>query len=640
MQEFVLKREANVTSAEALDQISAAYPDAEILSFRRIKEAGNDQELYVARLRTSVMDDVAPVDVTPADNDVIIEGKEHENKEEALMQQAVDMIKEILDEVKSDDAEEVQAEEDLDQKQLEMEELPNDKSSDDSPVFNALPEDVRPPLMSEDKISKITVARLADVSKATARIELIREFAPQGYRISSFNEGGGRYFVDLVRTSADEVERQEKYNPYAPGTKEPKMFTDTRIKGQTYMGDQGRRLEAIRRFMDREKVYPMGAEGARQKEKDFQKAQKDFEAAGGIPLDAEKYLMWFWEAIQSEIADAQNNPQAMDDAIALVDQEYKTIMSLLPDDRIEYAQDRAREIAPALGIKIPKEFMPEAPYNIRDEPIGERGPATPAGKEELNVQDRLDEAAVPEELQAGWSLPESFNEVKEFANSGERLDDLLSKFKSPGAKALIEHMREISFADEDQLEEIVRGDFASVVRQDKMVLQEAQEAYRRAEQSGDEDAIYQAEIALQSAGDRMAGRQKEIEQKIKLLIDEQPINQKMYLRAVQMGSRITDVEKQEAYLRREFSERVPSQSKLNPGGAIKEVPQRQRERMITPKNLQKNNPAGTTRKELRERFLQHRREQRGTVPMRNAPSEVYMPQEEAVEEFESERVEQ
>jgi hypothetical protein len=640
LQEFVLKREASVTSAEALDQISFAYPDAEILSFRRIKEAGSESEFYVARLRTSM--EMGPVEdpadsMNETDDEVVVEGKEHEENEEALMQQALDLIKEILDEVKSDDPEEAVAEKDLDQKQLEMEELPKSES-EESPVFNALPKDVRPPVMGMGTVSKITVARKADVSKAAAKVELLKEFAKDGYKISSFNEGNGHYFVDLIRVSAeDDVDKAEKRSPYGPGARIPKMFTDTSVGGDTYMGDEIKRHQAIVRFLDKEKTYPMGPEGAKQKALDLKKAEQDFLMSGGIPKDAEDYLLWFWEAVQSRISDPVNNPEAISEAIDMVDQEYKTIMSKLPAERRAYRIERAKEIAPALGIKIPKEFVEEEEYSDRNVPFGERGPATSEGLEELGVQQEADEAAVPEEVQEGWQVPESWGEVRDFSNGAERLDFLLEKIQSPEAKKLLEHWREISFGNDEEVQAVVNIEYAPVIRQAQLALEQAQQNYAAAEQSQDEDAMTRAEIALENAGKNLSGYQEEVQQKINLLIQQRPINQKTYAKAVQMASRITDEKKQELYLKSKWGEVVPGLSKRNPAGAIKEAPQRARERMIEPKADQKRNLTGLTPQERHQKMLQRYREQMGTRPMRRSPAEMYMPEEEQQQEVEQQQ---
>ena len=217
MQEIVLKRTASVTSAEALDQINEAYPDAEILSFRRIKEAGNDSEFFVARLRVA----------EALEDDVVVEGKQHEEEEEEMMREMLRLLKKL---VKDEDKEESPNKDAvLNEKDFQDEEPIGSGLDDlvDDHERKPLPQPQQAPYgvagLGSDivpKAASITVERSANVPASVARVELLREFADE-YKIASLEKVGNVYRANLVKRSADEWGGAEVNDPltYDPKSK-------------------------------------------------------------------------------------------------------------------------------------------------------------------------------------------------------------------------------------------------------------------------------------------------------------------------------------------------------------------------------------------------------------------------------------
>ena len=190
MEEIVLKREASVTSAEALDQINSAYPDAEILSFRRIKEAGSSSEFFITRVRFAALGD-GPAELT-------VEDAGSERTEDEKMSEIINLLKELVDKVEDDEVDEIDP---------TVEEDPMPASLEDDHEAKPLPELQEPAFgvggtaTDISPIASLVVERKADVSKSLARLELIREFSPE-YKIGSIEKQAGVFRVSLYKTSA------------------------------------------------------------------------------------------------------------------------------------------------------------------------------------------------------------------------------------------------------------------------------------------------------------------------------------------------------------------------------------------------------------------------------------------------------
>lgn len=203
MEELVLKRTANITSSEALDEINSAYPDAEILSFRRVKEAGNDAEFFITRVRVAAIPDEAD-DVVLDSEDIVIEDKAHEDSEEDKMNKIIELLTEIKDELDGGAGEATAPEledieiNDLNSKNpLEGDEDPleGDEDKDLSP----LPSPNQPVFGLADSVGRmgsLVVARDADVPEAVARVELMREFYPK-YKISKIESHDNKFYATL-----------------------------------------------------------------------------------------------------------------------------------------------------------------------------------------------------------------------------------------------------------------------------------------------------------------------------------------------------------------------------------------------------------------------------------------------------------
>jgi hypothetical protein len=204
LEEIVLKREASVTSAEALDQINAAYPDAEILSFRRIKEAGNSSEFFITRVRVAAMADEAD-DVVLDSEDIVVEDKKHEENEEDKMNQIINLLKQLVEDEESE-------------KEPEPIERPKtDAELEMDHEAKPLPEPQEPPFgvsdmgsVSMTPIASIVVERKANVSKKIARLELIREFTPE-YKIASIEKKDGVFLATLDKVSAETFGDPDEY---------------------------------------------------------------------------------------------------------------------------------------------------------------------------------------------------------------------------------------------------------------------------------------------------------------------------------------------------------------------------------------------------------------------------------------------
>lgn len=197
MEEIVLKREASVTSAEALDQIAESYPDAEILSFRKIKEAGNGGEFFITRIRVAATADESD-DVVLDSEDIVIEDKQHEDKEEEKMNEIIRLLEKLVDEEESEE-----------EAPDPVSEKPDIMSEDHE--RKPLPKPQQPPMgvagigSGITPVASIVIERPADVSKTAARVELIREFS-KDFKAGEIEKVGNVYRVSLVKRSEDEGE--------------------------------------------------------------------------------------------------------------------------------------------------------------------------------------------------------------------------------------------------------------------------------------------------------------------------------------------------------------------------------------------------------------------------------------------------
>jgi hypothetical protein len=188
LEELVLKREASVTSAEALDEIAANYPDAEILSFRKIKEAGVDEQYFIARLRLSAMEEAGPVEEDSDDK----------------LDQILKIVKEILEnETTEADTDNVDAD-------AELASMPSLEAEDLSAhERKPLPSPQKPvlPSASQTQMSPIAntliVKRPADISLRHAKVQLLREFGKQ-YQIKSIDKVKNIILATLIKTSEEE----------------------------------------------------------------------------------------------------------------------------------------------------------------------------------------------------------------------------------------------------------------------------------------------------------------------------------------------------------------------------------------------------------------------------------------------------
>lgn len=187
MEELVLKRETNITSAEALDEIASAYPNAEILSFRRVKQAGENSEYYIARLRM-----VSAAEETDAE-------ESHDDKLDEVLRLVRLLLKDEKEEEKEPEAE-IEATEETSEPAEPMRD-----SHERAPL--PAPQKAPIPNAGGGHISpiarRIVVERPADVSKKMARLELIREFSTD-YKIEELNKIGSVYRASLIRIAEDE----------------------------------------------------------------------------------------------------------------------------------------------------------------------------------------------------------------------------------------------------------------------------------------------------------------------------------------------------------------------------------------------------------------------------------------------------
>lgn len=202
MKELVIKRQANVTSADALDEINAAYPDAEVLSFRRVRDAASEADLFVTRIRVAVMDEVA----APED-DVVVEGKQHEEEEEAMMREMLDLLREVKN-IVSDE------EEDEEPKAEKPERIETEEELEREHKAKPLPEPSEPPFGAAGvgqmmPVASLVVQRPATVSKTAARLELIREFS-DAYEIGKIEKHDGMFVASLHKIGESDIAEQMK----------------------------------------------------------------------------------------------------------------------------------------------------------------------------------------------------------------------------------------------------------------------------------------------------------------------------------------------------------------------------------------------------------------------------------------------
>lgn len=212
MKELVIKRQANVTSADALDEINAAYPHAEVLSFRRIRDAASEADLFVTRIRVAadMFDESTPEESLP-EEDVVVEGKQHEDEEEAMMKDMLDLLRQIKDIVSDEEAEDVESE--------EPERIETEEEIERKHKAKPLPEPSEPPFAAAGvgqmtPVASVVAQRPATISKTAARLELIREFS-NDYVIGEIEKRDGVFVASLTKKS--EIDTENMADPKQKG---------------------------------------------------------------------------------------------------------------------------------------------------------------------------------------------------------------------------------------------------------------------------------------------------------------------------------------------------------------------------------------------------------------------------------------
>ncbi len=421
MEDIILKRIANITSAQALDEISDAYPDAEVLSFRKIREAGSNSDFFVARLKSAAMADESD-DVVLDSDDIVIENKKHEDSEEGKMNKIIELLTDVLGELQDESP---AAEEGLEDMQLEMEEMPMEGPADpkDDP-FATLPQEVNPPAGS-GVMSSLVVARPANVSKKKARVELVREFSSQGYRIASIQEIDGQYVASLEKTAdasrrqKDKAKRQRsdlaerKDKSMAPGTKRAEWQDIGYANSPT---GRKRQINALMEGLNNGQPFPepkapkdKSPESMRAFQQEmalWERKREQAEEQMALPQDLEDYLTAHYKAMQSD-----PNLNA-DEVIDLSNREYNKIKAMPSKaDRQEYYESQEDFLAE--GIAREKKQM-QREFRFPDKQLGERGDVSPEGYKEL--------------LRRGDPSVEYLNAPKDLLISPEeREQDLLSQ---------------------------------------------------------------------------------------------------------------------------------------------------------------------------------------------------------------------
>lgn len=363
MEEIVLKRIANITSAQALDEISNAHPGSEVLSFRKIKEAGVDNEFFIARIKVAAMAD-EPDDVVIDSEDVVIEDKQHEDEEERKMDKIVELLTEVLGELKSESE---SADEGFDEMQMQMEDMPTEQTDVPNPEDGALaklPQQVSPPTGSGMAMARLVVARDADVSAEEAKLELIREFSSQGYRISAMLLDGDKYFVDLQKvseTGGQKRIKKQKEKERGPGRqKYPSGSQQAAYQEYPYVGNRRERKRQIADLMaDRnggqewprpKKPATKDPQALREYKKELQRWEEEYEKADNyldVPSWMESYLDVFYTAMESD--------NSMPDAIRMTDEEFQKLRNFpTPEDALAYTQSREQREKLLPGLKKEK----------------------------------------------------------------------------------------------------------------------------------------------------------------------------------------------------------------------------------------------------------------------------------------------
>lgn len=219
MKQIIVKRQANIPSKEAIALLSEEYADAEILSFRRVKTAGSNEDYFVATIRVAT------------DDDVVVEGKEHEEDEEAKLDKIINMIQELI---KKDEEvhKTIEGGEPKKKKPPIAEERP--------PIENPMPLQPMGKASNCDcwdgycrvpgtkpcepgscekcdaarKNSMVVVERDANVTKSRAKLELLKEFG-KDYKIARLAKTGSVYSATLVkRADLREEQEAEMYDIY------------------------------------------------------------------------------------------------------------------------------------------------------------------------------------------------------------------------------------------------------------------------------------------------------------------------------------------------------------------------------------------------------------------------------------------
>lgn len=551
MEEIVLKRLATITSADALDEISDAYPDAEILSFRRIKEAGTSSEFFVARLRSAAMADEQD-DVVLDSEDVVIEDKQHEDKEEKTMNKIVELLTDVLAELKNDSE---PGDEGMEDMQMEMEEMPVSDMQDTIPgpdedlqeKYQNIPPSVKP--AQQMGLLATVLSRDADVSKKIARIELIREVADQGYKVHSIEKIGNKYYATLFVAAEDDENSPEKkfYGPYVnPEAKAPRFRMEN-----PWVGDAIRRKKAIDEIQS--KMTTPDPEIAEQL----------------LPLkpDMERWLLWREQQLRS-------SGYGADESIDILDEEYELLKNM-PGEK----QRR--------DWMIGKEES-EEPTGEAEEKPGRRGPAIPDWMQDRSDEEQSEYRSVKERLKLlkgesptrteefiqGRDIDWSDEESIDWSGISKDIPKLPSdkKKKQKGAPpkptqfrmSALEMMKRMYYVafDEDYSEKVYADAERELTEQVNIARKELEEAQK----SGDEAKSRQAQVKLNRVEIQLERVLHAKDELATLLDTHRDFNQEAFINAYEQIQRIEDPKKQVAWLRRSpYWEGASSIYRRNPG---------------------------------------------------------------------------
>ena len=574
MEDIILKRIANITSAQALDEISDAYPDAEVLSFRRIKEVDSPSEFFVARLKAAVIADQDD-DIVLDNEDVVIEDQVHEDKEEDTMNKIVELLTDVLAELTDKNDSDV-AKEGIDEMQLEMEDmpLPEEEGPDElEERYQNIPNKVEP-AQPIGFVSTYVVSRDANVSKKMARLELIREVSSFGHKVESIKKIDNKYYA-TIRLSADEDNDPEKkyFGPYVnPEAKFPRYRRDNPWLMDSYGEDQGNEIK-------KKKIIDDLVNNMENPNREL--------AEQSLPLkpDMEQWLLYREKTMRDAGV-------PIDKMIDVLDEEYKLLKGLPGyNQRKEWYLQRSEENPDNEGISDKK----IAPQNM-DNPMGDRDSEErmllqnlrnlqmnmPEGKDDLLVDENID---WNDEASIDWSRisPEAPAMPSPAVPEGTAKNKKKPK-RSPvsrlSAQEMMKSLYEQAFGDEYEMatkkyserENTLRGQIGS-----------AESALGKANESKDLESMRKAQADLNNLQIDLGRIQEEKEQYVEVLARNKAFNQDAFKRAY---SEILAVppDLQAAWFRKsEFYENPASVYKRDPstspgtGPRTKPLNERQRE---------------------------------------------------------------